>query len=254
MRSVSILVLVFASVVSICVPTVQAQEAKTDKQPRIVVASPLAVTAGVPVKLALRGLFLDEITEIRVGTTDIKVEIAAKGKATVPQNYEAKQIGDTQAEAKFTLPADTPPGRLALVAVSAGGTSSPYEITVAKSGDLIEEKEPNDGFKTAQLVTVGKTIVGTIHDPRNVDVYEIKGEAGQKLVVSVLASQAGSPLDPFLTLYDSAGQVIAGNDDSDGRDPRLETVLAKPGSYFLSLQDANDAGGPHFAYLLKIAP
>lgn len=247
-------VLVLALVPSIIAPACLAQEAKPDKQPRIIVASPLAITSGVPVRLALRGLLLDDITEMTLGATGIKVEIAAKGKATVPPNYEAKRIGDTQAEVKFTLPAETPPGRLSLVAVSAGGTSTPYEITVAKPEDLLEDKEPNDGFKTAQLVAIGKTVVGTIHDPRNVDVFEIKGQAGQKLVISVLASQAGSPLDPVLTLYDSTGQVIAGNDDSDGRDPRLETVPGKSGSYFLSLQDANDAGGPHFAYLLKIAP
>ncbi len=250
----SVLVLVSTVVLLIGASACLAQEAKPDKQPRIIVASPLAITAGVPVNLALRGLFLDDITELKLGATEIKVEIASKGKATVPPNYEAKRIGDTQVEAKFTLPAETPPGRLSLVAVSAGGTSAPYEITVAKSDDLIEDKEPNDGFKTAQMVAAGKTVVGTIHEARNVDVFEIKGQAGQKLVISVLASQAGSPLDPVLTLYDSTGQVIAGNDDSDGRDPRLETVLGKSGSYFLSLQDANDTGGPHFAYLLKIAP
>jgi hypothetical protein len=256
MRQVPVLIpFLAASVYAALSPaSCPAQEAKPDKLPRIIVASPLAVAAGVPVKLALRGLLLDEITGIKIGDAGINVEIASKGKAAVPQNYDAKRIGDTQVEAKFTLPAETPPGRLALVAVSPGGTGLPYEITVVKSDELIEEKEPNDGFKTAQLIAVGKTVVGTIHDARNVDVFEFKGQAGQKLVATVLASQAGSPLDPVLTLYDSAGQVVAGNDDSDGRDPRLETVLAKPGSYFLCVQDANDAGGPHFAYLLKIAP
>ena len=239
---------------SICVSVCLAQESKPDKLPKIIVASPLAITAGVPVHVALRGLFLDEISEVKIAGVETKIEIASKGKATVPQNYDAKRIGDTQAEIKLTLPAETPPGALQLIAISAAGTSVPYPITVAKREDLIDEKEPNDGFKTAQPITVGKTVVGTIHDPRNVDVFEIKGQAGQKLVITVLASQAGSPLDPFLTLYDSTGQVIAGNDDTDGRDPRLEAVLSKAGSYYISLQDANDSGGPHFAYLLKIAP
>lgn len=248
MRMILMLILLIGPAVCL------AQETKPDKQPKIVVAAPLAITAGVPVKLALRGLFLDELTEVKIASTEIKVEIASKGKATIPQNYEAKKIGDTQAEIKFMLPAETPAGPLQLIATTAAGTSVPYQMTIAKADELIEEKEPNDGFKTAQLISVGKTVVGTIHDPRNVDVFEIKGQAGQKLVISVLANQAGSPLDPFLTLYDSAGQVVANNDDSDGRDPRLETVLTKTGSYFLSLQDANDSGGPHFAYLLKIAP
>lgn len=235
-----------------CASVCRAQEAKSDKQPRIIVAAPLAISPGTPVKLAVRGLFLDEILEVKIGGTEIKAEIASKGKTAVPQNYDPQRVGDTQAEIKFALPADAPHGPLKLVAVTAGGVSVPYEITVASATDLIEEKEPNDGFKAAQSITPGKSIVGTIHDARNVDVYAIQGQPGQKLVIELLASQAGSPLDPFLTLYDSRGQIVAGNDDSNGRDPRLELELKNPDSYFLSIQDANDAGGPHFAYLLKI--
>lgn len=229
------------------------QETKPEKQPKIVVAVPLTVTAGVPTKLVLRGLFLDELTEVTSADPELKIEIASKGKAAVPQNYEAKRVGDTQAELKFTLPAETV-GTLKLVATSANGSSVPYEIMVAKPDDLIDEKEPNDGFKTAQPITIGKTVVGTIHDARNVDVFEVKGQAGQKLLITVRASQAGSLLDPFLTLYDATGQVVAGNDDHDGRDPRLEIVLPKTGAYYVSVQDANDSGGPHFAYLLKVSP
>ena len=115
---------------------------------------------------------------------------------------------------------------------------------------MIQEKEPNDGFKTAQPISLGKTVVGTIHDQRNVDVFEIKGEAGQKVTISVRAQQPGSLMDPFVTLYDSAGQVVTGSDDSDGRDCKLNVTLGKTGSYFIVIQDANDAGGTHFAYLL----
>lgn len=229
------------------------QETKPEKQPKIVIAVPLAITPGVPTKLVLRGLFLDELTEVKSADPELKIEIASKGKAAVPQNYEAKRVGDTQAELKFTLPAEPASGTLKLVATSANGSSVPYEIVVAKADELIEEKEPNDGFKTAQPIAGGKTVVGTIHDARNVDVFEVKGQAGQKLLITVRASQAGSLLDPFLTLYDASGQVVAGNDDHDGRDPRLEIVLPKTGTYYVSVQDANDSGGPHFAYLLKVS-
>jgi hypothetical protein len=229
-----------------------AQEAKPDKVPKIIVAIPLAIETGVPVKLTLRGHLLDQITEVKVGSADLKAEITSKGKTGVPQNYDAKRVGETQAELKFTLPAETSSGRLSLIAVNAEGVSVPYEIMVAKADELIQEKEPNDGFKTAQPISIGKTLVGTIHDQRNVDVFELKGEAGQKLTISVVAQQAGSLMDPFLTLYDGAGQVIVGVDDNDGRDTKLEVTLVKSGSYYITVQDANDAGGPHFVYLLKV--
>lgn len=220
--------------------------------PKIIVAIPLAIETGVPVKLTLRGHLLDQIAEVKVGTAELKAEIVSKGKAAVPQNYDAKRVGETQVELKFTLPSETPSGRVSLVAVNADGASVPYEIVVAKGDELIQEKEPNDGFKTAQPISIGKTLVGTIHDQRNVDVFEIKGEAGQKLTISTVAQQTGSLMDPFLTLYDSAGQVVVGVDDNDGRDAKLEMTLPKSGSYYITVQDANDAGGPHFVYLLKV--
>ena len=232
-----------------------AQEAKPDKLPMIVCASPLAVVPGKEIKLTLRGAFLDEITAVKVASTEIKVEIASKGKTPVPPNYDAKRVGDTQAEIKFTLPLETPIGKLPLIAVSANGESTAYEIVVARPDDLIDEQEPNDGFKSAQSVSVGKTIVGVIGDARNVDVFRIELSAGQKLIVETIAARAGSLLDPTLTLYDSKGRIVATNDDhAKTRDSRIETTLNQPGAYFITVQDANDAGGPHFAYLLKIAP
>jgi hypothetical protein len=222
--------------------------------PKIVVAVPLAIEIGVPVKLTLRGHLLDQATEVKVGTGDLKAEIVSKGKAAVPQNYDAKRVGETQVELKLTLPSETESGRLPVVVVTADGASVPYEIVVGKADELIPEKEPNDGFKTAQPITIGKTVVGTIHDQRNVDVFEIKGEAGQKVTIRAVAQQAGSLMDPFLTLYDGAGQVVAGVDDNDGRDAKIEVTLPKSGSYFVTVQDANDAGGPHFVYLLKVTP
>jgi hypothetical protein len=233
-------------------PLVWGQDKEKPPVPQIIVAAPLAIPANTPVKLQLRGLKLDELTEVRIGAGDLKAEITSKGKTPVPQNYEAKRVGDTQAELKVTLPAETPAGKLSLTAVSPAGMSAPYDVLVAPADELIDEKEPNDGFKKGQPIPLGKTVVGTIHEARNVDVFEIRGEAGQQLVATVTAARVGSLLDPVLTLYDARGQVIAGSDDKDARDPRLEVTLKASGVYYLSLQDANDSGGPHFAYLLKV--
>jgi hypothetical protein len=68
-----------------------AQDAKADKVPKIVGAIPLAIETGVPIKLTLRGQLLDQITEIKVGSGDLKAEIVSKGKAAVPPNYDAKR-------------------------------------------------------------------------------------------------------------------------------------------------------------------
>ena len=232
-----------------------AQETKPANQPKIVCAAPLAVVPGKEIRLALRGVFLDEITAVKVVAAEIPVEVVSKGKTPVPPNYEARRVGDTQAEIKFTLPRETPAGKLSLVAVSGNGDSAAYEIAVAKPDDLINEHEPNDGFKSAQSISTDKTIVGVIGDARDVDVFRIEVSAGQKLIVETVTARAGSLLDPMLTLYDAKGRVVAANDDhAETRDSRIETTLSRPGTYVVTVQDANDAGGPHFAYLLKVAP
>lgn len=237
------------------VPAGFAQEAKPDKLPQIICSTPLVVVPGRESKLVLRGLFLDEITSVRIASSDVKPEIASKGKTAVPQNYDAKRVGDSQAEIKFSLPPDAVVGKVALVATSSQGESVPYEIDVLLPDSRIDEKEPNDSFKSPQAVSVGKTIVGTIHDPRNVDVFRIEVVAGQKLIAEIIATRAGSLLDPVLTLYDAKGRVISSNDDHAGtRDSRIETILMQPGAYFVTVQDANDSGGSHFAYLLKLVP
>jgi hypothetical protein len=231
------------------------QEAKPEKQPAIVCAAPLAVTPGRETRLTLRGTFLDEITAVRVTSAEVKVEVVSKGKTPVPQNYDAKRVGDSLAEIKFTLPPETPVGKVSLIAVSALGESSAYDIVVAPPDHVLDEKEPNDSFKSAQSASAGKTIIGVIGDARNVDVYRIEVAAGQKVSVEVTAARAGSLLDPILTLYDSKGRIVAANDDHAGtRDSRIETTLNQPGPYFVAVQDANDAGGPHFAYLLTFTP
>jgi hypothetical protein len=46
---------------------------------------------------------------------------------------------------------------------------------------------------------------------------------------------------------------VASNDDWQGStDSRLEATLAKAGTYYLSLQDAHDHGGPEHVYRLVI--
>lgn len=254
MRAVLVLGVLFLGSTSLLGSIGLGEEKKVEKRPVIVVASPLAVAPGESVKLSLRGLFLDEITEVTLMPPDVKPDLASKGKGAVPPNYEASRIGDTQAEIRFQLPLDLAAGPLKLTAVSAAGLSEPYQIAVIPAADLIQEKEPNDGFQGAQSIPLGKTVTGTIHDARNVDVFEFKGEAGRRVEFRIQAARLGSPLDPILTVYDSKFQVLAGADDTEGRDPKLEFVLGSSESCYLSIQDASDSGGIHFAYLLSVTP
>ena len=69
-----------------------AEPAKPDAKdaPKIVVAAPLGLPPGKPTKLLLRGLKLDEATEVRLHDPKGTAKILSKGKAPLGQQGERR--------------------------------------------------------------------------------------------------------------------------------------------------------------------
>ena len=247
-------------VAAVCL-TALAQDKKPDDTPRLLLSTPLGVTAGMTSKFVLRGLRLDQATEIRVGNPLVPAKILSKAKVAVPQKQDINRAGDSQIEVELELPKATTPGEIAVSVVGPTGTSAAYQLLVDERSPVAEQ-EPNDGFAQAQPIEIGTTIEGTLHQPQNVDVFQFAGQAGDKLVCEVIAARRGSVLDATLTLFDARRRLIDTADDlpSDAknrddwslRDARLEITLATTGTYFLVLQDANDFGGPAHPYRLQV--
>ena len=243
--------------VSFSSATLFAQDKKEEKKdpPRIVMAVPLAVSPGEKIKLTLRGVGLDSAKAVQLGDGESKLEatIKSKGKTKVPDKYDAKAVGDTQIEIEFTLPSQTPTGKVTIVAITSDGETKAYDLRVIAADDMIDEKEPNDGFKQGQVVKIGLTIRGHITQSNEVDVYQFNAKAGQKITCESLASRLGSALDPLLTLYDANSNFVSMQDDADkSRDAILSFTAPTDGTYYLVIQDALDRGEPTHAYLLQV--
>ena len=163
------------------------------------------------------------------------------------------------------MPGEPPvDGRLELRVVTAAGVSPPYRILVDGGPPAVAEKEPNDGFDTAQAIDLvpgtSMKLDGSIHESRNVDVYCFEGRAGERLRGELIAARQGGPLDAFATLFDESGSIVFQADDAEDADaaggpvtspdPRWDTVLPRTGRYYLSLQDAHDRGGVLHRYRL----
>jgi len=125
------------------------------------------------------------------------------------------------------------------------------------------EQEPNDTLEQAQRVTVPGIINGRIDRPGDRDVFCFEGWAGQEIVAEVYARRLDSPLDSVLKLTDSAGRQLAFNDDHEDKawglithhaDSWLRAVLPSDGTYYVHLYDAQNQGGPEYAYRLRISP
>jgi hypothetical protein len=232
-----------------------AQDKKDEKKqdPEIKLVIPLGVSPGKTTRLTVRGLKLDGAKELRFSDPGVKVKIVSKGAAPVPDK-NPNVVGDTQIVVDLTVPAEvkTP---LTVSAVTPAGEAKPHAVLVETTLPVVAEKEPNDGFRQAQTIQLPQVVDGVIERPKDVDVFRFEGKAGQKVVAEVFAARHGSGLDPILTLYSAAGQVLATNDDFGGTlDSRVEFTLPAAGAYFLAVQDAHDLGGPPNVYRLVLRP
>jgi hypothetical protein len=240
----------------IFVPFAGAQPKKPDPKdaPRVLLAMPFGVQPGKATKVTLRGLKLDAAKEVRFADKAIKgtIKLLTKGKAGVPPQMEAARVGDTQVEIEITVPAGVTGDSVALLVVTPGGDTAPHKLLLDRT-PLVQEKEPNEGFDTAQIVALGQTIEGRIERAQDVDVYAFEGKAGQQVALEVHAARHGGAFDSFLSLHDKDGQVIASNDDiADSVDSRIEATLAKDGKYFITVIDSHDSGGALYGYRLSL--
>jgi hypothetical protein len=235
--------------------TTSAQEKKKPEKkavPRVVVVVPLGAAPGKTTKLTIRGSALDKATEVKVEGGKGTAKIVGKGPAPVPDKNPDK-VGDTQVVADVTLE-KVEGASVTLVVVTPDGETKPHPLLVEAQLPVVAEKEPNEGFKQAQEITLPVVVEGMIERAKDVDVFRFRGKKGQKVTAEVLAHRYGSPLDAMLTLYNAAGQQVAFNDDlsPETRDARIEVALPADGEYYLALIDAHDAGGPAHAYRLVV--
>ncbi len=142
------------------------------------------------------------------------------------------------------------------------GFASPLTFALDSLPECMEQ-EPNDSPEHAQPVTIPVIVNGRIDRPGDRDVFRFEGTSGQEIVAEVYARRLDSPLDSVLKLTDSSGRQLAFNDDHEDKgcglithhaDSWLRAVLPSTGTYYLHLYDAQNQGGPEYAYRLRISP
>lgn len=230
--------------------TVHAEDAKSEL-PRITATEPAALVSGSTVTFRLRGFELKEATEMRFPTAaETSVEIKEAKDAAQPNGLDNKMVGNMELLAEVTLPANLPTGLLEYVVTTPAGDAI-GKVMVLSADSVIDEEEPNNGFREAQELPMGRFARGSIQGNKDVDVYAIAAQAGQRLKVTVMS---GGPLlmDAELNCYDSQGQFLASADDDQSRDPVLTLETQAEGTVFLCVSSAHDVGGEWHSYLLIV--
>jgi hypothetical protein len=225
-----------------------------DGSPKLLYAVPLVARPGEKQKIALRGKQLDGVKGVKVlGADGAKLKLLGAKGVPVPNNYPAERVGDSEVEVELELPKGAKPGAVKLLAAGDKGESEPYTLLLRDALPAVAEKEDNGGFENSQKVALPCAIEGTIKGERDVDVFAFAGKKGDKVSVEVQAARFGSPLDGFLMLHGADRKLLATSDDANGSaDPAITVTLPADGTYFVSLIDAHDLGGPNFGYRLII--
>lgn len=106
----------------------------------------------------------------------------------------------------------------------------------ASAATILNEGEPNNTALTAGSASLGDQASGVVDPGGDVDFWFLDLTAGQFLSVDVLAAEAGSLLDPEISLIAPDGNtVLRFNDDFDGFDSRISFRVVTSGRYFVAI-------------------
>ena len=116
------------------------------------------------------------------------------------------------------------------------------------------ESEPNDAWTSSNSMAMNSMGCGEMGTVGDVDVYSFTIGAWQLVTIDIAAMSAGSNLDSFVEFQDSAGNVIADNDDevAGNLDSFLQVITATAGTYHVLVRDLNNNGGFNYGYDLTV--
>ena len=159
---------------------------------------------------------------------------------------------DSQLAYLLHVPDDASAGAYPLRIRTPGGLSN-VQIFIVSDLQEVAEKEPNDSIADAQPIAIPLAVSGTLKGPDQ-DFFSFTAAAHQRLVIEVEARRIGSAIDPAMEVYDSAGHLLAQNDDAPGLgvDSRIDMTFPRAGKYFVAVHDSKFSDQAENFYRLKI--
>jgi hypothetical protein len=186
--------------------------------------TPAAGQRGKEIRAAVEGKDLEDVTEAVVSHPGVSVKVLAEGKTP------------TSLQLAIKFDQATPAGKYAITLNSPGGQAA-VNFIVDPFAE-VPEKEPNNSPGTGQVIKLPASVVGSLQQTGDVDWYRFEVTAGQQLGVQVLAKELGSKVEPFLTLADAQGAVLATSEDG-----LLGHTIAEAGPYAIGIRDRDFRGG-----------
>lgn len=132
--------------------------------------------------------------------------------------------------------------------VKAGSCPMPED----RIGVAVCESEPNDKSANANALEVPAAIRGCIGSAEDQDAFKFVAKKGDKLLLKVEAAAFGFPLDARLRLEDEKQKELAKAEDSKSPDPILDWTAPEDGTFFATVRNLLQRGGPDHLYQFSI--
>lgn len=173
----------------------------------------------------------------------------------------AVKAAEKKPELTFEVAADAQPGVRWVRLYDEEGATSLRPFLVGALPELMES-EPNDDPRRPQVVDSPRVVVnGRLAKSGDVDGFAVKLDRGETLAADLEADRhIGSPMDAVLQVVSAEGFVLAQNNDTVGRDPRIIFEAPASGTYIVRLfafpatpdSSIRFAGGDAFVYRLTL--
>ncbi|MBN8625133.1 MAG: PPC domain-containing protein [Planctomycetes bacterium] len=236
--------------------------------PMLMDVAPLAVQAGanadhvVTARYNLYGTY-----QVIVDGEGVTGEPIAEPKKDDPKKVEAKDAKTTEPPKKeeriaqrvrFTARADAQPGVREFRLVTPQGLSTVGQLLVVRD-PVVAESGKNDTPEAANVVKLPAAVCGAVEAAEDVDYFKFTVEAGKTLVFHVRSARLEDKIhdlqthvDPIIALKNSAGVVLAANDNFFFGDPLLSYTFKTAGDYFLEVRDVRYQGNKYWQYCVEI--
>ncbi len=212
--------------------------------------NPAGAQRGTSTEIRLSGARLSDASELLIYH-------ASAGAAAAPSgNIEVTDLvaeSDNVVKLKVNIPADFPPGLLAVRLATQTGISNlrPLGITALLQAD---EVEPNNDFAMPQVVAYNSTINGVVTN-EDVDYFAVDLSAGQKLTVELEGLRLGTEFfDPSVAILDEKRFEVASSDDAPllQQDCLCSMVAERAGRYVIEVRESSFGGNERCQYRLHL--
>jgi len=154
-----------------------------------------------------------------------------------------------EVSARFTIPADYPPGPVQWSVANANGAAMGGVFVVGETQSVLEE-EGRSGPQV--LTTLPVTIEGRLGRIEEVDQYTFVASQSGPVTLSTMARTLGNELNLALSVQEEGGRTVAEMVDTEGIDPSLAFRVEKGKKYTLLVRDVDHRGYRSFTYRLTL--